>query len=189
MIESRDTTIVEAGSAWSLRGREVPTRRTRGREMKVKIIPIMLLLLISVAAPVAVSMAIPKESQEFYVKAVMTSHDLEDFAGAQKYTQSGVLYDIGDKEVGIIDLDILITNGNKFLDGGTARARVYFTMTFYDEQVITRVITGIIVGKTSLDIPTWTQTVEGIFVGRGSHVKGTVSMPEINVLLFEGKEW
>ena len=153
--------------------------------MKVRIIPIILLLLFSMATPVFVSIAIPKKAEPFKYKAVMDPYDIDDIKGVQKYPQNGVLYDFDDKEVGSIILDILITNGNEFLSGGTARARVHFTMMFDDE----RVITGIIVGKTSLDIPTWTQTVEGIFVGRGSHVKGTVSMPAMNVLVFDGKEW
>ena len=156
--------------------------------MKVKIISIMLLLF-SMATPVVVTMAIPKKAEPFNYKAVMNPYFLEDWAGAQKYTQYGVLRDEDNEVVGSITLDILITNANKYLSGGTARARVHFFMDFDARPDIT----GIIVGKTSLDITTepWTQDIEGKFVGRGSHVKGTISLEsgDPNVLLFSGMEW
>ena len=158
--------------------------------MKVKIIPIMLLLLISMATPVVMTMAIPKKAEPFLVTATMEPHHDMDLQkrGVQKYSQHGTIVD-GEQNTGTIDMDVIITNFYKAYDSGYAQSRVHFTMTFYDEQVITRVITGIIVGKIWFDDEV--QDVAGIFVGRGSHVKGTVSLvgQDPNILRFDGMEW
>ena len=163
----------------------MPTRRTRGRGMKVKIIPIMLLILISMATPVVVSMAIPKKAEEFRVVAYMDPYlDLSiEKRGVQKYSQEGTVID-GDN-TGTIVMSVSITNFYKAFDGRYARAMVHFTMTFDEE----RVITGIIVGKIWFENNI--QYVDGTFVGKGSHVQGTISLLETdpNVLLFEGMEW
>jgi len=156
--------------------------------MKVRIIPIMLLLLFSMAAPVAVIMAIPEDAEDFYYKAVLESNPLFDLKGVQKFTQDGVLYDIDNHEVGEIVLHGVVTNLGKSLSGKCARARVHFIM-----QIGDRTIKGTIVGKIWFD--EGIQNVDGIFVGRGSHVKGKVSLidtgdpEEPNVLVFDGKEW
>ena len=184
MKGSHDALFVEAGAAWSLRGREVPTRRTRGREMKLKIIPIMLLLLFSVATPVVMSMAIPREPQEFYVEAVLESvDDLLDIGGGQRFRQEGQLFD-GDDEIGTIVLHVVVTNINKALRGGYARASVRFFM-YFDERTDIR---GTIVGKIRFD-EYGVQHVEGSFIGRESLLKGTVELLEPDHLLFEGIEW
>ncbi len=157
----------------------------RGREMKVKTIPIMLLLLISVATPVVVSMAVPKSAEDFYVEAVLGEVFLEIRKGVQKYTQGGVLFDAENNEVGTIVFHVVITNFDKATTGKYARARVHFVMQFYDS----RTISGTLVGKLWFD-ENWVQHVDGIFVGRGSHVKGTVYMIEQpNVVVFDGIEW
>ena len=160
----------------------------RGRKMRKKGIPIILLLLISMATPVVVSMAIPKNPDAFYIVAELDelTFALELEHGVQKYTQSGYLYEeYGDPEpIGTIDLDIVITNFDKAFTGKYARATVHFIMRFDDSD---RTISGTIVGKIWFEGTV--QHIEGIFVGRGSHVKGTVSLPEQDVLLFEGTEW
>jgi len=168
----------------------VPTRRTRGREMKVKIIPIMLLLLFSMATPVAVSMAIPKDTEPFVFVARLEPLEPTilnpDKKGVQKYHQDGVLYDIDNDEVGEIHLYVSIMNFYKAWDGAFARARVHFIMDFDNRAEIR----GIIVGK--IWIENEVQYADGIFVGRGSHVKGKISYldpGDPDVLLFEGEEW
>jgi len=159
--------------------------------MKVKIIPIILLLLFSIAAPVVVSMAIPEGAEDFYYKAVLEPNPLFDLKGVQKFTQGGVLYDIDDNEVGDIVLNGVVTNLGKALSGKCARARVHFIIHFDDEERAD--IQGTIVGKIWFD--EGIQNVDGIFVGRGSHVKGKVSLidtgdpEEPNVLIFDGVEW
>lgn len=157
----------------------------RGREMKVKTIPIMLLLLISVATPVVVSMAVPKSAEDFYVEAVLDPVFLEVSKGVQKYTQGGTFID-GDDNTGTIELDILITNFVKAFTGKYARATVHFIMRFDDSD---RTISGTLVGKLWFD-ENMVQHVDGNFIGRGSHVKGKVYMIDIpNVLVFDGIEW
>jgi len=162
--------------------------------MKVKIIPIMLLLLFSMATPVVVSMAIPEDAKPFHIVAVLDPYeDLLDKKGVQKYTQEGDLYDADDyelngdeaDELGTIVLHIIITNFDKASTGKYARARVHFIM-----QIDGRTVNGIIVGKILIDDEG--QHADGIFVGRGSHVKGKISYidPENpDVLLFDGMEW
>ena len=167
----------------------MPKRRKRGRKMKVKIIPIILLLLISIATPVVVSMAIPKGADEFYVMAELKPLDPhfldETTRGVQKYTQDGTFIDGNDK-TGTIELDILITNFVEAFTDKYARARVHFIMDFDDEERAD--IRGTIVGK--IWFVDGVQHVDGIFVGKGSHVKGTVRMIGIpDVLIFEGMEW
>ena len=154
--------------------------------MKVKIAPIMLLLLISMATPVVMTMAIPKKAEPFQVTATMEPHPDMDLhkRGVQKYSQHGTIVD-SEQNTGTIDMDVSITNFYKAYDSGYAQARVNFTMTFSEE----RLITGIIVGKIWFDDEV--QDVAGIFVGRESHVKGTVSLlgSDPNILLFEGMAW
>jgi len=154
--------------------------------MKVKIIPIMLLLLFSMAIPVVMTTAIPKKAKPFHVTATMEPYPHMDLQkrGVQKYSQNGTIVD-DDYNTGTIFMDVSITNFYKaYNESGYAQARVNFTMTFDD-----RVITGIIVGKIWFDDDI--QNVDGIFVGRGSHVKGKVSLvgQDPNILRFKGMEW
>jgi len=160
--------------------------------MKVKILPIMLLLLISMVTPVFMSIAIPKDAKDFYIKAVLEplvpppDPPLDETTrGVQKYSQEGTFTD-GDDNTGTIELDILITNFVKAFNGKYARSKVHFIMRFDDSE---RTISGTIVGKIWFHEDR-VQHVDGIFVGRGSHVKGTVRMIDIpDVLVFEGMEW
>jgi len=156
--------------------------------MKVKIIPIILLLLISIATPVVVSMAIPKDAEDFDVVAVLDPlvEVLLPKRGVQKYIQPGDLYDeYGGADIGDIELHIVITNFDKAFTGKYARAMVHFIMDFDDGTTIRGTITGKIWFHEDM-----VQHVDGIFVGRGSHVKGTVYMIDIpDVLVFDGMEW
>jgi len=162
--------------------------------MKVKII-LTMLLLFSMAAPVVVSMAIPEDAKPFYVVAVLDPYpDLIAKKGVQKYPQEGVLYDAEEydihgveaQELGKIMLHIVITNFDKASTGKYARARVHFIMGFYERTDIR----GTIVGKIWIEDEG--QHAEGIFVGRGSNVKGKISYKDPgdpDVLLFDGMEW
>ena len=158
--------------------------------MKVKIIPIILLLLISVATPVVVSMAIPKTAKPFYVVATMDPYlELDDeIKGVQKYSQEGTIID-DDDNTGTIFMRVSITNFYKAFEGKYARAIVHFTMDFDDEERPD--VRGIIVGKIWFTFDPLTQHVKGKFVGRGSHVQGTISLigSDPNILEFSGKEW
>lgn len=156
--------------------------------MKTRSILIMLLLF-SVATPVFMSMAIPKKAEPFQVTATMDPYPDMDLQkrGVQKYSQQGTIVVDGEENTGTIVMDVSITNFYKaYNESGYAQARVNFTMTFDD-----RVITGIIVGKIWFTHEPLTQHVKGTFVGRGSHVKGTVSLTgqDPNILHFEGMEW
>jgi len=160
--------------------------------MRVKIAPIMLLLLFSIATPVVVSMAIPKTAKPFYVVATMDPYlELDDeIKGVQKYSQEGTVID-NDDNTGTIFMRVSITNFYKAFSGKYARAIVHFTMDFNDEERTD--VRGIIVGKiwfdTTGELPI--QHVKGKFVGRGSHVQGTISLigSDPNILEFSGKEW
>jgi len=160
--------------------------------MKVKTIPIMLLLLFSMATPVVVSMAIPKNAKTFRVVADMDPYLFLSIGkrGVQKYSQSGDLLNYTTSDpIGTIDMNVSITNFYKaYNDSKYARAIVHFIM-YFDAEGRTD-IRGIIVGKIWIDDEG--QHADGIFVGRGSHVKGKISYrdPETpDVLLFDGKEW